>query len=165
MSDERDDEISRLLRLKRFEQPPPEYFENFLHEFHRRQREELLRQPLWRIAWDRMTAFFNEQTASNYAYGAATALVLLAATITSLRILNSPPPNEVTVAQNDPAAVAPMLREPVRKPVGLRLSGELRLPDIEQLPKFKAQSATASLSHPRYVMDARPVSYEPASSF
>ena len=37
-----DNEIGRLLRLKRYEQPPPGYFENFLHEFHRRQRDELL---------------------------------------------------------------------------------------------------------------------------
>ena len=46
-----DDQISRLLRLKRYERPPPDYSENFLHEFHRRQRErdELFRQPLWRI--------------------------------------------------------------------------------------------------------------------
>ena len=27
------DEIARLLRLKRYEQPPPAYFENFLSEF------------------------------------------------------------------------------------------------------------------------------------
>ena len=33
------DEISRLLRLKRYEQPPPDYFENFLSEFRRRHRE------------------------------------------------------------------------------------------------------------------------------
>jgi len=37
-------EIGRLLRLKRYEQPPPGYFEDFLHQFHRRQRDELLRQ-------------------------------------------------------------------------------------------------------------------------
>jgi hypothetical protein len=28
-----EDKIARLLRLKRYEQPPPSYFENFLHEF------------------------------------------------------------------------------------------------------------------------------------
>jgi hypothetical protein len=45
-----DDHIAYLLRLKRYEQPPPAYFENSLHEFHRRQceRDELLRQSLWR---------------------------------------------------------------------------------------------------------------------
>ena len=37
-----EDEIGKLLRLKKFEQPPPGYFDNFLHEFHRRQRDELL---------------------------------------------------------------------------------------------------------------------------
>src|SRR5213076_1122485 len=48
-----DNEIARLLRLKRYEQPPPGYFENFLHEFHRRQRDEMVRQPLWRICLER----------------------------------------------------------------------------------------------------------------
>ena len=52
-----DNEISRLLRLKKYEQPPPGYFENFLHEFHRRQRDELLRQPLWKIAVGRAQDF------------------------------------------------------------------------------------------------------------
>jgi hypothetical protein len=41
------DEIARLLRLKRYEQPPPAYFENFLHEFRRRQRDELLSSTRW----------------------------------------------------------------------------------------------------------------------
>src|SRR4029077_19672523 len=44
-----DNEIARLLRLKRYNQPPPGYFEIFLHNFHRRQRDEMLPQPLWRI--------------------------------------------------------------------------------------------------------------------
>ena len=37
-----ENDIGKLLRLKRHEQPPPGYFDNFLHEFHRRQRDELL---------------------------------------------------------------------------------------------------------------------------
>jgi hypothetical protein len=48
-----DDEIGRLLRLKRYEQPPPAYFENFLHEFRRRQRDELLRQPIRHFSFER----------------------------------------------------------------------------------------------------------------
>ena len=59
MDEFNDNEIARLLRLKRYEQPPPGYFENFLHEFHRRQRDELLRQPLWRICLERAQDFMS----------------------------------------------------------------------------------------------------------
>src|SRR5438046_690941 len=52
-----EEQIGKLLRLKKYEQPPPAYFENFLHEFHRRQRDELLREPVWRIALQRTPAF------------------------------------------------------------------------------------------------------------
>src|SRR5207249_11958099 len=45
--------IAHLLRLKRYEQPPPGYFENFLHEFRKRRGEELLRQSRWRIWFER----------------------------------------------------------------------------------------------------------------
>ena len=164
MPDERNDEISKLLRLKRFEQPPPQYFENFLHEFHRRQRAELLRQPLWRIAWERIAAFFSEETTSRFAYGEATALVLLTAAITAFNIVNTPR-NDATFAQAGRVSGAPTLSSPeAKKPESIALNGKLRLPDIAQLPQSKVQTATASL-RPRYVMDARPVSYEPASSF
>ena len=37
-----DPRISALLRLKRFEQPPPGYFEQLLSDVHDRQRTELL---------------------------------------------------------------------------------------------------------------------------
>jgi hypothetical protein len=47
-------DISKLLRLKRFEQPPAEYFENFLAEFQLRQRAEVIHRPFFRIAWDRL---------------------------------------------------------------------------------------------------------------
>jgi len=48
-----DDDIAQLLRLKRYEQPPASYYENFLSKFRRRQRDELLGQPLWRICFER----------------------------------------------------------------------------------------------------------------
>ena len=52
-----EDQIGKLLRLKKYEQPPPGYFDNFLHEFHRRQRDELLKEPVWRIALQRAQDF------------------------------------------------------------------------------------------------------------
>jgi hypothetical protein len=48
------DNISKLLRLKRYEQPPEDYFENFLAEFQLRQRAEVIHRPFFRIAWDRL---------------------------------------------------------------------------------------------------------------
>jgi len=73
------DEIARLLRLKRYEQPPPDYFENFLHEFRRRQRDELLRQPPWRVCFQRAQGFVvqcNVRSLASYAAVAACAAVI-----------------------------------------------------------------------------------------
>src|SRR5205809_2312271 len=83
----RDDEIRRLLRLKRYEQPPPDYFENFLYEFRRRQRQrdELLRQPIWRICLRRAEGFalqFNIRSLAS----AGVAVVVACAAVVSLRL-------------------------------------------------------------------------------
>lgn len=147
---EKDPDLSTLLRLKRYEQPPPEYFENFLRDFQRRQRTDLLRQPLWQLAWERVSAFFSEPAASRFAYATATALVLLTAGVASMKILDTPEPT--LVAQTPPASIL-RLGRPV-----------VQLPDFNELSRNSTNSAVVSL-RPRYVMDARPVSYEPASSF
>jgi hypothetical protein len=80
------DEIARLLRLKRYEQPPPAYFEDFLHEFRRRQRDELLRQPLWRICLERAHGFALRHNVRPYP--AAVAAVVACAAVISIRILS-----------------------------------------------------------------------------
>src|SRR5437899_8348620 len=91
MDEFNDSEIARLLRLKRYEQPPPGYFENFLHEFHRRQRDELLRQPLWRICLERTHNFMLQlNVRSLTSYPAAVTAVLLCAAIISLKIYQQP---------------------------------------------------------------------------
>src|SRR5439155_18884976 len=104
MNEFNDNEIARLLRLKRFEQPPAGYFENFLHEFHRRQRDELLRQPLWRICFERTRDFvfsFNLSTLTSYP--AAVTAVLICAAVISLRVYQTPAP---TVAVKDRQVLA-----------------------------------------------------------
>lgn len=172
-----DDEISKLLRLKRYEQPAPEYFENFLKEFHHRQRAELLREPLWKIARDRVVAFFTEQTASRWAYGAATAVVLLSATAASVNILDTPRGGDFVASADVSGNVAPRVAKSVAPDSWPRVPTQLaefspnaispnQLPVLnEQFSKPAVQSVAASSSRPRYVMDARPVSYEAASSF
>src|SRR5947207_15681696 len=85
MDEFNDNEIARLLRLKRYEQPPAGYFESLLHEFHRRQRDELLRQPIWRICFERTRDFvfaFNLSTLTSYP--AAVTAVLICAAVISL---------------------------------------------------------------------------------
>ncbi len=79
------DEIARLLRLKRYEQPPPAYFENFLSEFRRRQRDELLRQPVWRICFERAHGFALRHNVRPYPAGVAVAVACAA--VISIRIL------------------------------------------------------------------------------
>src|SRR2546422_8095222 len=93
MDEFNDNEITKLLRLKRYEQPAPGYFENFLHEFHRRQRDELLREPLWRICVGRARDFvfsFNLSTLTSYP--AAVRAVLVFAAVILLPVYQTPPP-------------------------------------------------------------------------
>jgi len=149
--------ISRLLRLKRFEQPPPEYFETFLEEFKNRQRSQLLREPAWRIAWDRLCAFWGDQMPTRIGYGLATVAVLVTAGIASFNIVESRPVE---------MASASVEQQPAQETASLNLNTQLSRVQLPDLPSFSPSvSHTASISTPRYVMDARPVSYEPPSSF
>src|SRR5206468_12702577 len=76
-----DDKIARLLRLKRYEQPPSGYFENFLQEFRRRRRDELLRQSRWSIWVDRVQDFVfphNVRPLASYSVGIVLAIACAA---------------------------------------------------------------------------------------
>jgi len=79
------DNISKLLRLKRHEQPPPGYFEDFLREFQDRQRSELLRLPFWEIAWDRLSLMFPAFHVPRLAYASVPAMALAITTLVLLR--------------------------------------------------------------------------------
>jgi hypothetical protein len=104
------DEIARLLRLKRYERPPPDYFENFLHEFHRRQRErdELVRQPAWRICFERAQGFAvrcNVHSLASYATGIAAAVACAA--VMSIRIYQQPEHVQVAVESSPVPSTPP----------------------------------------------------------
>ena len=163
MNELNDDEISKLLRLKRFEQPPPGYFDNFLHEFHRRQRNELLRQPLWRICIDRtrdLVFQFNLSTLTSSPV-AVTAVVICAAFL-SLRIYQTPQP--ATVALKDrPVIAAPASIDDqwtLASPVATRVFTTRSLRNMNE----SAQTHRPG-TPPRYVLDSVPVSYETTFKF
>lgn len=162
-----DKDIATLLRLKRFEQPPPGYFDNFLHEFHRRQRAELLRQPLWRIALQRVHDFmFQLNVPALSSYPAAAMAVVALAAVLSLNVYQAPQTTQNVAAvtvQQQPAALAVSNSAPdvwslSSNPVITRDFGS------SQARKSNVSSQTQRLTAPpRYVLDSAPVSYEPAS--
>jgi hypothetical protein len=159
MNTPENDDIHKLLQLKKHEQPPPGYFDNFLAEFHRRQRAEMLQRSVWQLAWDRVQAFFETDRTGAFGYVAATATVLVLATITAVNIVS---PGNFAPADRNTASV---LHASADRHDSLAL--ELRPSEAENLPNvFPAQPQTSygALS-PHYVIDARPASYELPLSF
>ena len=160
-----DNEIGKLLRLKKFEQPPPGYFEDFLHEFHRRQRDELLRQPLWSVAWQRLSdSFFRLNIPSLSSYPAAVAAVLVCAAVVSLKIYQAPAPDTFAVSTE---AVMPVVNPPTDD---FTLNSPVTLATRSLGPDLSRQIDESASTHraqtpPRYVLDRLPVSYEPSFNF
>ena len=159
-----EEQIGKLLRLKKFEQPPPGYFDNFLHEFHRRQRDELLREPLWRICLQRGHDFmFRLNVPSLASYPVAAAAVLVCAAVISFKIYQSPQPTNLAHQTRSVLSASSLRNDAawtLAKPIATRdFSFPLRRNFRE---RAHAQRAAAT---PRYVLDSTPVSYEPAFNF
>src|SRR5215475_3442007 len=92
-----DNASRRLLRLKRYEQPPVDYLENFLYEFRRRQRrDELLREPLWNICVDRARDFMFQRNVHPLASPSIAVAVACAALI-SIRLYQQPDATQLAV--------------------------------------------------------------------
>lgn len=165
MDDFNENDIGKLLRLKRYEQPPPGYFENFLHEFHRRQRDELLRQPLWRICLQRAHDFmFRLNVPSLASYPVAAAAVLVCAAVVSFKIYQTP--QQPNLVQRIPSALTASSLSAensdwsLAKPIAVR---DLGFP-LRRNFRVSAHAQRAAAT-PRYVLDSTPVSYEPAFNF
>lgn len=144
-------QLQTLLRLKRHEQPPPEYFEKFLEEFHRRQREQILKQPLWQIAWERLQAAVALHTPGRYAYASIVAMAVLIAGILTF--------DDSRVTESELIASVPVPQQPA-------FAYDTQVNAQQLHAQFAAPIATQMMNaQPRYVIDVRPVSYEPPFSF
>lgn len=157
-----DEQLRALLRLKRYEQPPPGYFDRLLQDVHRRQRSELLQRPLWKIAWERVRTYFGEPALGNVGYAGALAVVVLAAVGIAGRFVPGEPTRLATAPPPPVAAVssAPAISA---SPVNLlTLDNQSRsLPAALEETSFRAvRPRTVVPRQPRYVIDARPASYE-----
>lgn len=152
-------DLQRLLSLKRHETPAEDFFEDFMRDFHRAQRAELLKRSVWRIALDRLEGLWPALPAGRYAYAGSCATALAVAAFVSGRILDSP----VSIAAARPVTAAE------------RLAGSPRMDFYASRPalglaelnfdKPPRGTAASSVSRPRYVLDSRPVSYEQPLGF
>lgn len=152
--------ISALLRLKRYEQPPPGYFDQLLKDVHRRQRAELLRRPLWKIALDRVQTYFGEHSMGGLSYAGAMATVM-ALGVAAIGLMTPGVENHSgsfatadvsNVTHSSQASNILTLRP---QPVSL---------GARQVTAPPSTLGERTLRPPRYVIDARPVSYDPPSS-
>jgi hypothetical protein len=156
-------QVQQLLRLKRFEQPPPGYFDQALQEFHRRQRAELLRRSALRIWWERTASGLFSLRVPTYAYGGAFAVFCVLATLVGSGVLNSPPEPELA-SSSAVDSIMPGARAVVGR---LTLNHKFEWADFERARLRLAPSiAPSNTSLPRYVLDGRrPVSTEASFTF
>lgn len=71
------DNIQRLIRLKRFEKPDDGFTEQFLREFHQRQRSEMLKQSSLHLMWERTITWWNNLLVPKWGLATAAAAVCL----------------------------------------------------------------------------------------
>lgn len=139
--------LRRLLALKRHERPPQGYYENFLDEFHRRQRVEPIRRLGW---WEQLAEFFRSEPllAARYALAAAAVLLLCVNIFVITNRSSSPTHNATTASSQQPFAPVP--------PPSAFAANELR-------PMLVASNAG-----PQYILDRvniSPANYEPRGDF
>lgn len=147
-----DNQLQALLRLKRHETPPPGYFENLLDRVHRRQREEMLRQPAWQIALERIRAFFAPLEMGWRHAGSMAAL--LVAGVLAIRVAI---PDRVS--DSSPLAVQGGARAAVLAQAGPMLT--LQPASAQPLAPQENHRVQRDPGAPvRFIIDAQPVSYE-----
>jgi hypothetical protein len=140
-----EEKISKLLRLKRYEQPHPGYFEGFLAEFQARQRAELIRRPLWEIAWDRLVSLAPSFQVPRLAYASIVALAVAASAM-------------IIVRPGTPVSSGPVAAN--RSTLSLTSSRPVTIG--ESVPVTLTSTGSPSV---HYVLPTRPVSYAPSRSF
>ncbi len=132
-------EIQKLLRERRNPAPPTEdYFEDFLLDFQRRQRSEMLRRPVWEILWDRTNVWLEGLRVPAVAYAS---IVAVAVGVTGVMLSGQ------TSEGTAPQLTAQSLSAPA--PLGVPV----------------ATVSTGNDLPPSYVLESRPISNDRPFSF
>ena len=149
-------QVQQLLRLKRFEQPPPGYFDQALDELHYRMRTGSVNRS---NRFSRLQEFFtnlNSFRVPQAAYASAFAIFLVVATLMGTGVWSPRPKFDVynstaSVSQNDNAGI-----------VGGRIQLSALKSDRQDIfPTIKPSDNVT----PRYILGGQPVSYNTPSSF
>jgi hypothetical protein len=162
-----DRQLHELLKLKRFEQPPPGYFDRTLEEFHDRQRQELLRRSAFQIWFERFGSSLWSFRVPNYAYGAAFSLFLVAAVFVGSGVWTPTSEHLQTtggVVQSSPFA-SPGIAAPQGQSLALNASFDSSQFDRPAATRLVPSLQPSQSARPRYVLDGRPVSYDASFSF
>ncbi len=157
-----DEQISALLRLKRYEQPPAQYFDRLLQDVHRRQRADLLQLPLWKIAVERVQTFFGEHSMGHLSYAGALASVLILG-VTTIGLMT--PGGSIERVEGAPQIAQNTVPAPATTSGALVSLQPGKVPSLDGPWLQTAPPQFPSItSQPRYIIDARPASYEQSSS-
>jgi hypothetical protein len=160
-----EEQLQALLRLKRHEQPPPGYFDDLLQAVQRRQREEMLRRPAWKLMAERVSTFF-ASLRQDWAYATSMAAVLVVGVAAIQLAMPSKPQaiasspsststtsvakNEITVPDKD-SFPDQGIRVPLQlTPVGANYGN----PNLREVK-------TPRPGPPRFIIDTTPASYDP----
>ena len=136
---DKDEQLRRLLRLKRFEQPPEGFAEDFLEKFQRRQRSEIVRRSALSILWERIQAWLDGLRRPAIIWSAAGAYALLMLTLWLLP-RHSPPGGSTLVIGNTAVTAPPVdyrpggqdTSHPITTPQADIIPGKRRLSTQEQ---------------------------------
>lgn len=145
MSDERNESMHHIIRLKQYEQPPEGYFDEFVRDFQHRQRAELLKPSLSVLLWERFCSLIPDVRVPAMAYAGVVAVAVVAA-VAIVRTPSIPAGNPLSsyaVSYTQPPVTIPNMQ-----PVSLRVN----LPQVPQSPN--------QLFPPSFLLQARPASHE-----
>lgn len=150
-------QLQALLRLKRYEQPPPGYFNDLLAGIHERQREEMLRRPAWRIAVERVKTFFQSMRVDWRYAGTMAGILLTGVGIIQIAMPKQRPAAIATshpVLESQPVAAHAAPPQPV---LSLNVQDQKLLPPLQRVI-VPARSGTQPA--PQFVGGGLPASYE-----
>ncbi len=91
------DSVQNWISLKKYETPGEEYFDHFLSEFHKHQREELLKRSTFQVLWERFSISMANIVQSRWTYASCAAALTLGFVLT---VVSQSPKEETRVVTN-----------------------------------------------------------------